>query len=97
MNANARADLTTDSAPKRRDVSQLSLVHPIANSQPDPHSEQSANNQELNSGDRVESLGSFGKPTGELGTIRETTEDNAVVKWDGDGSTSLRLPLIKKI
>lgn len=100
MNTNVKGDLTTDSAPKTR--TQLSLAYPTANSEPDPaqrapNSQQSANNQELSPGDRVEVLGSFGKPTGELGTIKETNEDDAVVKWDNDGSTSLRLPLIKKI
>jgi hypothetical protein len=102
MVANARVEITTDSASKLRDVSRPSLAYPtelpeLDPAQRPPHSEQSAGKQELNPGDRVEVLGSFGKPTGELGTIRETTEDNAVVKWDNDGSTILRLPLIKKI
>jgi hypothetical protein len=102
MVANARVETTTDSASKLRDVSRPSSAYTSEIPEQDPahrppHPEQSASTQELNPGDRVEVLGSFGKPTGELGTIRETTEDNAVVKWDDDGSTILRLPLIKKI
>jgi hypothetical protein len=102
MVAHARVETTADSARKLSDVSRPSSAYPAEIPELDPaqrplHPEQSASTQELNPGDRVEVLGSFGKPTGELGTIRETTEDNAVVKWDDDGSTILRLPLIKKI
>jgi hypothetical protein len=56
-----------------------------------------ANDQELNPGDRVEALGNFGKPTGELGTIEQTNEDDAVIKWDDDGRTRIRIPLVKKV
>ena len=59
--------------------------------------EPSANDQELNPGDRVEALGNFGKPTGELGTIEQTNEDDTVVKWDDDGRTRVRIPLVKKV
>jgi hypothetical protein len=45
--------------------------------------------QELNPGDRVEGLGNFGKPNGELGTVERTNEEDAVVKWDDDGRTRL--------
>jgi hypothetical protein len=31
------------------------------------------------------SVGTFGKLTGEFGTIEQANEDDAVVKWDGDG------------
>jgi hypothetical protein len=51
-----------------------------------------ATEQELNPGDRVEGLGNFGKPTGELGTVEQTNEDDAVVKWDDDGRRRLRQP-----
>jgi hypothetical protein len=37
-----------------------------------PLSEPSSTGQELNPGDRVEGLGSFGKPTGEFGTVERT-------------------------
>jgi hypothetical protein len=44
---------------------------------------------ELNPGDRVEGLGNFGTPTGELGTVERTNEEDAIVKWDSDGRTRL--------
>ena len=56
-----------------------------------------ATDQELNPGDRVESLGNFGKPTGELGTVEQTNEEDAVVKWDDDGRMRLRQPWLKKV
>ena len=52
--------------------------------------------QKLNPGDRVEGLGAFGKPLGEMGTVEQTTEDDAVVKWDDDGRTSLHQPWLRK-
>jgi hypothetical protein len=54
-------------------------------------------NQELNPGDRVEGLGDFGKPNGEIGTVERTNEEDALVKWDGDGRTRLHQPSLKKI
>jgi transcription elongation factor len=51
--------------------------------------EPSATDQELNPGDRVEGLGNVGRPTGEFGTVEQTNEDDAVVKWDDDGRTRL--------
>jgi hypothetical protein len=62
-----------------------------------PLSEPSATGQELTSGDRVEGLGNFGKPTGELGTVERTNEEDAVVKWDDDGSMRLHRPSLRKI
>jgi len=59
--------------------------------------EPAASNQELNPGDRVEGLGDFGKPTGEFGTVEQTNEDDAVVKWDDDGRMRLRQPWLKKV
>ncbi len=53
--------------------------------------------QELNPGDRVEGLGNFGKATGELGTVEQTNENDAVVKWDDDGRTRLHQPWLKKV
>lgn len=52
---------------------------------------------ELNPGDRVEGLANFGKPTGELGTVEQTNEDDALVKWDDDGRMRLHQPWLKKI
>ena len=59
--------------------------------------EPSAADQELNTGDRVEGLGDFGKPTGEFGTVEQTNEDDAIVKWDDDGRTRLHQPWLKKV
>ncbi len=56
-----------------------------------------ATDQELAPGDRVEGLGNFGKPTGELGTVEQTNEDDALVKWDDDGRTRLHQPWLKKL
>jgi hypothetical protein len=52
---------------------------------------------ELNPGDRVEGLGDFGKPTGELGTVQQANEDDAVVKWDNDGRMRVHQPSLKKV
>jgi hypothetical protein len=62
-----------------------------------PLAEPSATEQELNPGDRVEGLGDFGKPTGEFGTVEQTNEDDAVVKWDDNGRMRLHQPSLKKI
>jgi len=51
----------------------------------------------LNPGDRVEGLGNFGTPTGQLGTVERANEDDAVVKWDDDGRMRIRQPWLKKI
>jgi hypothetical protein len=56
-----------------------------------------ATDQELNPGDRVEGLGDFGKPTGEFGTVEQTNEEDAVVKWDDDGRKRLHQPWLKKV
>ena len=60
-------------------------------------SEPSATGQELNPGDRVEGLGNFGKPTGEFGTVEQANEDDAIVKWDGNGRQRLHQPSLKKV
>ncbi len=59
--------------------------------------EPSATNLALNPGDRVEELGNFGKPTGEYGTVEQTNEEDALVKWDDDGRIRLHQPWLKKI
>jgi hypothetical protein len=56
-----------------------------------------ASDQILIPGDRVEGLGNFGKPTGEIGTVERTNEDDAVVKWDNDGRKRLGQSWLKKI
>ena len=53
--------------------------------------------QELNPGDRVAGLGNFGRPTGDVGTVEQTNEEDAVVKWDGDGEMRLGRAWLKKI
>jgi|SRR5580698_835068 hypothetical protein len=53
--------------------------------------------KELNPGDRVEGLGNFGIPTGELGTVEQANDEDAVVKWDDDGRMRLRRPWLKKL
>lgn len=60
-------------------------------------SEPSATGQELNPGDRVQGLGDFGKLTGEIGTVEQANEDDAVVKWDDDGRVRLHQPSLKKV
>ena len=57
----------------------------------------SAATEELKRGDRVEGLGNLGKPTGEIGTVERTNEDDAVVKWDDDGRVRVGQPWLKKI
>jgi hypothetical protein len=52
-----------------------------------PLPEPAATGQELTSGDRVEGLGNFGRPTGEFGTVERTNDEDAVVKWDDDVTT----------
>ena len=46
---------------------------------------------------RVEGLGDFAKPTGEFGTVQQTNEDAAVVKWDDDGRMRVYQPSLKKV
>jgi len=98
------APITDDPMRQPRKARQLQppLAYPGATADSDRAArpalaEPAATDQELNPGDRVEGLGDFGRPTGELGTVKQTNEDDAVVKWDDDGSTTLRLPLLKKI
>jgi hypothetical protein len=45
----------------------------------------------------VKGLGNFGKPTGEVGTVENSNEDDAIVKWDGAGRVRLERPWLKKI
>jgi len=87
---------------KLRKAAQPPLSYPGAPPDSDrakkpPLVDPSAADQELNPGDRVEGLGNFGKPTGELGTVERTNEEDAVVKWDGDGRMRIHQPFLKKI
>jgi hypothetical protein len=95
------AQLGNKPAPKLRKAPQPPLSHAGAIPDSDrakrpPLSEPSATGLELTPGDRVEGLGNFGKPTGELGTVQQTNEDDALVKWDDDGRTRLRQLRLKK-
>ena len=78
-------------------LSQVGAIPDSDRAKRPPLSEPSAIGQELTPGDRVEGLGTFGKPTGEIGTVERTNEEDAVVKWDDDGRTRLRQPSLKKI
>jgi hypothetical protein len=51
---------------------------------------------ELTPGDRVESLGNFGKPTDEFGSIERLNEEDAIVKWDDDGRTRVHQLWLRK-
>jgi hypothetical protein len=88
--------------PKLRKAPQPPLSHPGATPDSDRAkkpglAEPAATDEELNPGDRVEGLGNFGKPTGQLGTVEQTNEDDAVVKWDDDGRKRLHQPSLKKV
>ncbi len=91
-----------NSIPKLHKAPQPPLSHLGATPDSDrakrpPLSEPSATDQELNPGDRVEGLGNFGKPTGAFGTVEQTNEDDAVVKWDDDGRMRLHQRSLKKV
>jgi hypothetical protein len=93
---------TNKPAPKLRRAPQPPLSHAGATPDSDrakrpPLSEPSASGEELTAGDRVEGLGNFGKPTGEIGTVERANEEDAVVKWDDDGRQRLHQPSLKKI
>ena len=88
--------------PKLRKAAQPPLSYPGAipdsnRAKKPPLGESRANDPELNPGDRVEGLGNFGKPNGELGTVERTNEEDAVVKWDDDGRTRLHQPSLRKV
>ena len=88
--------------PKLHKAPQPPLSHPGATPDSDRAkrpslAEPPATDQELTRGDRVAGLGNFGTPTGELGTVEQANEDDAVVKWDDDGRMRLRQPWLKKV
>ena len=98
-----RYDISTKNLTRKlRKSPQPPLSHIGATAESDrarrpPLAEPSATGEELNPGDRVEGLGNFGIPTGELGTVEQTNEEDAVVKWDDDGRKRLHQPSLKKI
>jgi hypothetical protein len=88
--------------PKLRKAPQPPLSHAGAPTEGDrakrpPLVQPSAPDSELNPGDRVEGLADFGKPTGKFGTVEQTNEDDALVKWDDEGRMRLRQPWLKKV
>lgn len=88
--------------PKLRKTPQPPLSHAGAPVDSDrakrpPLVQPSAPDSELNPGDRVEGLADFGKPTGEFGTVEQTNEEDALVKWDDDGRMRLHQPWLKKV
>ena len=89
-------------APKLSKAAQPPLSYPGAPADSDrakrpPLASPQPTVQELNPGDRVEGLGNFGRPTGDVGTVEQTNEEDAVVKWDGDGEMRLGRAWLKKI
>jgi hypothetical protein len=94
--------ITNKPIPKLHKAPQPPLSHPGATPDSDRAkrpslAEPPATDQELTPGDRVEGLGNFGMPTGELGTVEQANDDDAVVKWDDDGRMRLRQPWLKKV
>jgi len=94
--------ITEKLTPKLRKAPQPPVTYPGATPDADrakkpPPAEPSSANEKLSPGDRVEGLGNFGKPTGEIGTVERTNEEDAVVKWDDDGRTRLHQPSLKKV
>ena len=94
--------ITDKLTPKLRKAPQPPLSYPGATPDADRAmrpslAEPPASNEELSPGDRVEGLGNFGKPTGELGTVEQANEDDAIVKWDDDGRVRLHQPWLKKV
>ena len=96
------SDITSKPVPKLHRAPQPPLSYPGATPDADrakkPRlAEPSATGPDLNPGDRVEGLGDFGKPTGEFGTVEQSNEDDAIVKWDDDGRVRVHQPSLKKV
>jgi hypothetical protein len=96
------AHIISKPTPKLRRAPQPPLSHSGAVPDSDrakkpPLGEPRPTDQELKPGDRVEGLGNFGKPNGELGTVERANEEDAVVKWDDDGRKRLHQPSLKKV
>jgi hypothetical protein len=88
--------------PKLRKAAQPPLSYPGGIPDSDrakrpPLAQPTGGGQTLIPGDRVEGLGNFGRPTGEIGTVERTNDDDAVVKWDDAGRKRLGRPWLKKI
>jgi hypothetical protein len=88
--------------PKLRKAPQPPLSHPGATPDADRAkkpalAQPAATETEVSPGDRVMGLGNFGAPTGEFGTVERANDEDAVVKWDGDGRTRLHQLSLKKV
>jgi hypothetical protein len=88
--------------PKLRRAAQPPLAHPGAAPDSDrarrpPLADPAATREEFTPGDRVEGLGNFGIPSGNLGTVERLNDEDAVVKWDDHGRTRLRQRSLKKV
>jgi hypothetical protein len=97
-----KTHITDNPTPKLSRAPQPPLSHPGATPDSDrarkpPLADPSANEAQLSPGDRVEGLGNFGIPTGQLGTVEQANEEDAVVKWDDDGRMRLHQPWLKKV
>ena len=97
-----KTNVTDNTTPALSIAPQPPLSHPGATPDSDRAKrpslvEPAATEYELSPGDRVEGLGNFGVPTGELGTVEQANEQDAVVKWDDDGRMRLRQPWLKKV
>jgi hypothetical protein len=84
------ASIINKPVPKLRKAPQPPLSHPGATRDSDrprrpPLGDPTATGEELTPGDRVEGLGNFGKPNGDLDTVERANDEDAVVKWDDDG------------
>jgi hypothetical protein len=95
-------NIVNKTIPKLRKALQPPLSYPGATADADrakkPRlAEPRADDQGLEPGDRVEGLGNFGKPTGDVGTVEQTNEEDAIVKWDEDGRMRVHQPWLKKI
>jgi hypothetical protein len=93
---------TNKPTPKLRNAPQPPLAYPGAARDADRAkspalSGPSSTGKELIAGDRVTGLGDFGKPTGEFGTVERSNEEDAVVRWDGDGRKRVHQPSLMKV
>lgn len=94
--------ITNKPTPKLHKAPQPPLSYPGATPDSDrakrpPLAVGPSSDEELNPGDRVMGVEKSGKPTWDFGTVEQANEDDAVVKWDGDGRRRLHQESLKKI
>jgi hypothetical protein len=93
---------TSKHTPKLGKAPQPPLSHPGATADADrakkpPLDRPPDPDPEVSPGDRVEGLGNFGKSTEKFGTVERANQDDAIVKWDGDGRTRVHQPWLRKV